>query len=358
MRIVKLPGVIGGSAGPGLSAAIWTLVLSLLCFVAITHEATLPARFLLDEQFILERMVADVHFEAFGDAFDNLAWIFRSLGSNTLAITVIGFFGSTLGLVYAIWRSEVKSLSGMEFLITCFWLFDQTVYIGMLSKEIVISLAVLLLLMCKDSRFIVLIFIACSSIIAIYFRSYWAITLVPTLALYFGPPFFRRLPFLMTLAVFVFACVAVDFRIQYGEALDFARQMVNETRDPTEVASLIVQFIPGGNMVSDVTNAMLILSTFLFPLPLILSGVATQTIGGICTFFTLVPMFSRYRVWKVSGEPYRFEKLCFCFAFSFLMTQAIFEPDYGSFLRHLSPISPLLMYLLLSSRSVQESDAS
>jgi hypothetical protein len=69
-------------------------------------------------------------------------------------------------------------------------------------------------------------------------------------------------------------------------------------------------------------------------------------------------MFSRYRVWKVFGEPYRFEKLCFCFAFSFLMTQAIFEPDYGSFLRHLSPISPLLMYLLLSSRSVQESDAS
>jgi hypothetical protein len=85
---------------------------------------------------------------------------------------------------------------------------------------------------------------------------------------------------------------------------------------------------------------------------------ATQTIGGICMFFTLASMFSRYQKRRALAEPRRFEKLCFCFAVSFLATQAIFEPDYGSFLRHLSPISPLLMYLLLSSRSVHESDAS
>ncbi|WP_128596430.1 hypothetical protein [Paraburkholderia kirstenboschensis] len=145
--------------------------------------------------------------------------------------------------------------------------------------------------------------------------------------------------------------------MQYGETLDFARQMVNESRDPSEVGSLIVQIIPGGNMVSDVTNAMLILGTFLLPLPLVLSGVATQTIGGICTFFTLASMFSRYQRRGAVAAPDRFEKLCFCFIVSFLATQAIFEPDYGSFLRHLSPISPLLMYLLLSSRSERESDA-
>lgn len=358
VRIVKVPGLIGESASPGVSATIWLLVLSLLCFVSITHEITLPARFLLDEQVVVERMVTVTRFEAFGDSFDNLAWSFRALGISTQAISLIGFLVSTIGLVFAIWRSGVTSLRCMEFLLACFWLFAQTVYIGMLSKEIVISLAVLLILLCKDSRFIIVIFTACVVFVAIFFRSYWAITLVPALLLYFGPPFLRRPPSLAVLAVIMFACVAVNFRIQYGEALDFARQMVNESRDPSEVGSLIVQIIPGGNMISDVTNAMLILGTFLLPVPLILSGMATQTIGGICTFFTLASMFSRYQKRRALAEPRRFEKLCFCFAVSFLATQAIFEPDYGSFLRHLSPISPLLMYLLLSSRSEHESDAS
>jgi hypothetical protein len=356
VRIVKLPGLIGKNANPGLSAATWVLLLSALCFVSVNHETLLPERFLLDGQFILERMMSDVRFEAFGDSFDNLAWIFRTLGIGTLAISLIGFFASTLGLLLAIWRSGVVSLSYMEFLITCFWLFDQTVYIGLPSKEIVISLAVLLILLCKDSRFVILVFSACAMVISIFFRSYWAITLAPTLLLYFGPPALRKPRILVVLAIILFACMAVDFRIQYGEALDFARELVNESRDPSEVGSLIVQFIPGGNMVSDVTNAMLILGTFLLPLPLILSGVATQTLGGVCTFFSLGFMFSRYQKRTALAEPGRFDRLCFCFTVSFLATQAIFEPDYGSFLRHLSPISPLLMYLLLSSRLVHKSD--
>jgi hypothetical protein len=356
VRIVKLPGLIGKNANPGLSAAIWVLLLSVLCFVSVNHETVLPERFLLDGQFILERMMADVRFEAFGDSFDNLAWSFRALGVGTLAISLIGFSFSTLGMLLAIWRSGVVSLSYMEFMIACFWLVDQTVYIGLPSKEIIIALAVLLTLLCKDSRFVILVFAACAMVIAIFFRSYWAITLAPTMLLYFAPPVLRRPRFLIVLAIILFACMAVDFRIQYGEALDFARQMVNETRDPGEVGSLIVQYIPGGNMVSDVTNAMLILGTFLLPLPLIMSGVSTQILGGVCIFFSLGAMFSRYQKRAALAEPGHFDRLCFCFTVSFLATQAIFEPDYGSFLRHLSPITPFLMYLLLSSRLVHESD--
>ncbi|MFT4437027.1 hypothetical protein [Caballeronia sp. 15715] len=358
VRIVKLPALIGESATPDLSAAIWILVLSVLCFVSINHEALLPERFLLDQRYILERMMADVRFEPFGDSFDNLAWCFRALGIGSLGISLFGYFVSTLGLLLAVWRSGVASLSFIELIVIFFWLFDQTVYIGLPSKEIVISSAILLILLCRDWRFVILVFIVCTAVVAIFFRSYWAITLVPTLLLYFGAPVLRKPPLLLLLAVVMFVCVAIDFRIQYGEALDFARQSVNEWRDPSEVASLIVQIIPGGNIVSDVSNTMLILGTFLLPLPLILSGVATQTLGGICTFFSLVYMFGRYQKRTVLGEPGRFDRLCFCFTVSFLATQAIFEPDYGSFLRHLSPISPLLLYLLLSSKTVKQSDAS
>jgi hypothetical protein len=332
---------------------IWLALLSAFCFIAITHDTTLPERFILDEQVILNRMMTVTRFEAFGDSFDNLAWAFRALGLGTLAISLIGYFASTLGLMFALGRSKVDNLSYIEFVVVCFWLFAQTVYIGMLSKEIVISIVVLILLIFKDSRFIIVIFTACATLVAVYFRSYWAITLPPTLLLYFGPRYLRK-PFpLIMIAAVLFACLALNFRVQYGESLDFARQMANEWRDPSEVGSIIVSLIPGANPVTDVANAMLILGTFLLPVPLLLSGVATQMLGGICAFFTLSKTFTRYHRNGGLVEPGRFEKLCFCFAVSFLATQAIFEPDYGSFLRHLSPISPLLIYLMLSTRSVQ-----
>src|ERR1700712_1320484 len=41
-------------------------------------------------------------------------------------------------------------------------------------------------LLFKNSPFIVIVFTACAVLVAVFFRSYWVITLVPTLVLYFG----------------------------------------------------------------------------------------------------------------------------------------------------------------------------
>ncbi|WP_232292212.1 hypothetical protein [Paraburkholderia graminis] len=171
----------------------------------------------------------------------------------------------------------------------------------------------------------------CVALIAVFFRTYWAITLAPALLLYFGPAVLRKPLSLAFVAVVLFACVAVNFRIQYGETLDFARQMVNESRYPNEVGSLIVQIIPGGNIVSDVTNAMLILGTFLLPLPLILSGVATQTIGGICTFFTLALMFSRYQGRRAVAAPDRFGSCASVLSSAFLRPRRSSNPTMDRF---------------------------
>lgn len=329
---------------------IWLLLLSLLCMVAATHQESLPLRFLADEQEILTRMATYTPFEAYGDSFDNLAWVFRALRVSNLTISLFGFFVSTLGLMVAIWRSRVESLSVIEFAVVCFWLLSQTVYIGMLSKEIVISTLMFVLILCKDSRFIILLFTVCAALIAVYFRTYWSILIPPVLLLYFGPMSFRKPLFLFLVVVALFACLSIDFRIQYGKSLDFAREMVNETRDPSEVGSLIVSFIPGGNLVSDVANALIILATFVLPVPLLISGVVSQMIGGIGAYFSLATIFSRWTKRSPLVDADRFGKLSFCFLVAFLALQAVFEPDYGSFIRHLSPISPLFVYLLLTTR--------
>ncbi|MGF6545307.1 hypothetical protein [Paraburkholderia youngii] len=46
MRIVKLPGIIGRNASPGVSAAVWFILFIALYAISAFHDSTLPARFL------------------------------------------------------------------------------------------------------------------------------------------------------------------------------------------------------------------------------------------------------------------------------------------------------------------------
>ncbi|MFP4892855.1 hypothetical protein [Paraburkholderia sp. EG304] len=347
MRIVKLPGIIGRNASPGVSAAVWFILFIALYAISAFHDSTLPARFLFDELVIYDRMKTVTAFKAFGDSFDNLAWFFNFFGLQSFSISLVGFLASTIGMFFAIWRSGVTSLKPTEFFLVAFWLVNQTVYIGVPSKEVVISILVLLLLFYNSSRAILALFVVLATLVAVYFRSYWAITLVATVFLYLAPNGFRKPISLILFALAMFVIVAFVFQKAYGESLDFARQNANEWRDPEEVGSMIVQFIPGSSMFVGVANVAITLATFVLPVRLITSGSPLQMLGGIGVFFTFAAVFLRYRSAATLFPVGRFETLCFCFLVSFLSTQAIFEPDYGSFLRHLSPVSPLIMLLVL-----------
>ncbi|CAB3804656.1 hypothetical protein LMG28614_06048 [Paraburkholderia ultramafica] len=354
MRIVKIPGIIGANASPGVSAAVWFVLFVALYAVSAAHETFLPARFLFDEAVIFDRMKTVTSFLAFGDSFDNLAWIFNFFGLENYSISLLGFLVSTFGMFFAIWGSHVRSLRPAEFFLVAFWLVNQTVYIGVPSKELIISILVLVLLFFSSSRAILALFVFLAALVAIYFRSYWGITLVATVVLYLGPNGIRKPVSLIFFALVLFVVVAFAFQKAYGESLDFARQNANEWRDPNEVGSIIVQFIPGSGIFIGVANVAITLATFVLPLRLITSGSPLQTLGGIGVFFTFAIVFLRYRAAASLFPVGRFEKLCFCFLVSFIATQAIFEPDYGSFLRHLSPVSPMVMYLVLRLESLRK----
>ncbi len=351
MRIVKIPGIIGRSASPGVSAAVWFILFIALYAVSAAHESTLPARFLLDEAEILGRMESATSFKAFGDSFDNLAWVLNFFGLQSFTISLTGFLVSSFGMFFAIWRSKVSLLSPFEFGVVAFWLINQTMYIGVPSKEIVISILVLLLLFFSSSRAIFPLFAVLAGLITVYFRQYWGITLIATVCLYLAPRGFRRPISLIIFALFVFMVVAFAFEKVLGQSLDFARQSANEWRDAKDVASIIVPFIQGSGIFTNVANAAITLVTFVLPLRLITSGYPMQMLGGVGLFFTFGMVFVRYRpVASLFPSVGGFERLCLCFLVSFVITQAIFEPDYGSFLRHLSPVSPLIMFLALRLR--------
>jgi len=350
MRIVRLPGLIGERASAGVSAAAWLILFSSLFLVSVGHDVALPDRFLFDEDVILDRVRYVVDFVAFGDSFDNLAWVMKMFGLGVLGTSVLGFALSAWNLLLAVWKSGATRLTPTEFFLVLFWAVAQTAYIGLPSKEIVISLIVLVILTWRESRYLLPVFAGSVLFVVVFFRLYWAIALGATVCLYLAPRPFRSPALLAVMAVLIFFSAALLLQIEFGQSLDFARKMANDFRFVGEVGSMIVPLLPGDGMVIDVINAVLILCTFLLPVPLFTSGVMTQVAGGIGIFLTAALFFHAYLSHRALFEADRFERLCFCFFFSFLVTQAIFEPDYGSFLRHLSPMSPLLLYTILRAR--------
>ncbi|MBB5445332.1 MULTISPECIES: hypothetical protein [unclassified Paraburkholderia] len=356
MRIVKVPSLIGGHATPDLSAATWCVVLLVLCIVATAHDSVLPAKFLLDELVISDRMKTVTKVEAYGDSFDNLAWIFKFFSLTNPGITLIGFAASVLSLTIAVWKARVESLTVIEMVLVAFWLVNQTVYVGLPSKEIVIALLMLVVFSLHGSRAVMPIFAIGAMLVAVYFRSYWAITLCATFVLYFAPPFMRRPVALLFMGLLLFAVVSVVFANVYGQSIEFARQAVNQYRDENDASSIIQPFFNGDGMIIGIVNVVLTWTTFFVPLRLITSGSPLQTAGGIGVFLTFVMLFNRYRLVIALFPAVQFDRLCFCFLFSFIATQALFEPDYGSYLKHLSPISPIILYLILRLRGLKISN--
>ena len=227
MRVVKVPSLIGGHATANLSVAVWTTLLLTLCIVSSAHDSLLPMKFLLDEAEIADRIPSAKGFEAFGDSFDNLAWIFKHFALDGPLVSLIGFFASTMGLVLAVWKTCIANLTIVEFLLVAFWLVNQTVYIGLPSKEIVISCLVLVLFISSNSNAVVPVFVLSATAVLVYFRTYWGITLCATLLLYFPPPVLRRPVSLVFFALILFAVMAVVFAEVYGESLSFARAESN-----------------------------------------------------------------------------------------------------------------------------------
>lgn len=350
MRIVRVPGLIAPRASAGVSAAVWLTLFGLLWLMSAWHESVLPARFLLDKDVILVRMRQVAAFVVFGDSFDNLAWVIKASGVGVAGSSFIGFALAAWGMLLAVWASGAARLTPVEFFLVLFWALAQTAYIGLPSKEIVISLLVVMMISCRGSRWLPLVFVGSLLFVVVFFRLYWAIILSAAMGLYLAPRWFRSPIALAGMAVLIFFSAAVLFRVQLGESLDFARKMANDFRVPGEVGSMIVSPLPGTGTVIDVVNALLILGTFLVPYPLLASGVVTQAAGGTGIFLTIMLAARAYLRHRDRFDAGRFERLSLCFFFSFLVTQAIFEPDYGSFLRHLSPVSPLLIYMILRAR--------
>lgn len=334
-----------------MSLSLWLLISGLLLGAAIWHESLLPARFMLDKDVLLERMAQHQSPVVFGDSFDNFAWLYRTAGLDIFSLSVLGCLVSLSAFILSIRAAGVRELKVVEWLVLVFWMVTAVVYAGLPSKEIVVLAIVGIALCCKGKMARVLMFLVLAVSFALYFRGYWAIIIAGWLPLYvLGVKALRPLRLILLILLW-YAVLSVVFQKYLGGGLPLGREVGNEWRSATEVASLIESPLPFRGFIFDIVNVVIILATFVVPVPLLLSGSASQVVGGVGLLLTFHMLSASWRrILKMPPNCSVEHRQMLSFVISFLCVQAIFEPDYGSFLRHLSAISPLILFCCLASR--------
>jgi hypothetical protein len=140
------------------------------------------------------------------------------------------------------------------------------------------------------------------------------------------------------------------------------RVLVNPGPHGAEAASsLISPFVSMPEPLGGIVNVMLTLVSLVFPWPLV-------SLGGLYYLFLTVVFVLIWISFGLSvrernasripsASRFRFDRAV-ALVMAFLSTQALFEPDYGSALRHLTPLLPLIVYVVWQATAARAASVS
>jgi hypothetical protein len=305
----------------------------------------LPAKYDFDSNMIQllasKRIsVADPNFQRVSDFYS-----FLGLGESLLAASVFGFLAYLTLMILVISRVNITITEPKGYVPILVSLTCGVVFLGAYSKEfvLVIFLIVFFILGAKNrilAPFLVLLFYG------ITFRSYWVaiafIWLFFALAWKLRPdirkPWFVLTTFLGVLLAFPIAALVANVN------LAGLRLGLNETRLGSDIANTaIVDFLPSQNPIGQALNALLVAGSLIVPYPLILQFnlIYIAFFAAILSISMMFILSLRARL-RESSQMVVLPLL----VVAVFSIQVFFEPDYGSYLRHLTPVLPIVILLL------------
>jgi hypothetical protein len=186
---------------------------------------------------------------------------------------------------------------------------------------------------------------------AVLFRTYW----FGVLLLYFVYlTLLRHLTYVRALLAGVFVgigALAVAIQIQFGQHVDVFRVTVNATQArATDVHSLISPVISGGSAIVSYLNSVITFFTLSVPVPLLTHGGIIYLLAGAVVIFVTVRVIDAARSLDSRASKDDADVLqgrrYLSLVLSFWTTQAVYVPDYGSSVKHLTPVLTLVVATL------------
>lgn len=356
------------ATGWGTFCQLYVLALAGLAVAVSSQFRTfLHERFTFDGTYIQATLqVADKSLDT-DDPFRNIALVYRVLGltnsPNLAAMLAIAVFG--IAMFAALRWNELARLTPVSLgvITVCYLL--ALIYLAQYSKEFVSLVLVALVLLLPAGRWSEIALVGGMIAYAVSIRPYWGIVVGLYIVARLLLPRIRGILPVLALIALTYVGLQLAFNGILGEALSFPRVSVNDTRAGVNVTvgSLIVDFLPDAVGLQWL-NAFVVFLSLVAPWPLLIDGSLTYLVMGSLLLFLWGTLF--WSVHRLGQEHIarkgRRARIVSSFApllprsprperavallLSLVIVQAIFEPDYGSYIKHLAPALPLFLTLL------------
>jgi hypothetical protein len=325
--------------------------------VATFNRELLPAKYFFDASGITSRFGYVTSFVR-GESFDNTALMYEMLllsSSPRLNAPVSSLIFSIFVFRSLVLPERMDRQLFHDLLIFSFTCVVGAVYLAQYSKEAIVMSVIFVFFWLSRGWKQQVIWMVLVCIYAAYFRSYWFLVLLCYIYYAIVLRFARNLiSFFLSVAI-AFLILALLFKGVLGVDLAYYRYLVNEGRMyDLNANTMILPLLPTGGIGLEWLNAVIQFLLMFFPFPLLNGNpvyliffVTVASIG--LRLFGIVRSSISTRNTNVSGS----ESRCLALFVSFVTIQSIFEPDYGSYIKHLTPILPLVLYVLSSAHRRQ-----
>ena len=366
------PGATAKAGGPAkgftsIPTTAWAVLFFgawLTTVLSTTVRDALPARFSNDGDLVL-RVAQGQNPYPVDRSYANTAAAYRLLGlQNSAELTAL--FGCAMVLIALVIATTLGTRGsfklrhlyvGLAFIVL------GGVFLTWYSKDVftlVVVIVTLLVLKFSPGRWWLIVLTM--AIYAAVFRTYWLLIAAVTSGFivlayrrrHSARRYLLRLYGLAQIFLLLF-CVTAPLLI--GRSANTFRSELNADRaGALDSVTIISPFVSGDLPLSSYINAALTQVSLLIPWPLLMMGsqYVIYAIGIFALWMTLV--ITTIRSWKrLSPKDRHATHIGLSVLWAMLTVQAIFEPDYGSYLRHLTPMLPVILAVtLIASRTGPE----
>ena len=329
------------------------ILIILICFIAKLYQFyILPEKYFYDSNFILliiqNKVVGDKSYNFTAKFFSLFYKIFK-IDNVKYCNLIVGVFFNIFIVLYLIKLLKGRQFNFIYTILMCSSIFLANIYVFNISKELI-----------QFIIFSIIFYVAMSKLISIYkiilicllyflesllFRSYFIIMIPLFVFVYLlkEKRNFKSLLKIMicTLILLFILCLMVKYFLPMQfEQLLTARSTVNDLRiNSVDAQTIILDIVKNdGSLLIFITNVALSLIRLCFPLELFVKGF-------IYIAFLIFQCFFIYCLYAIVKSKSKSNSILISVIVAFLFVSALFEPDFGSFLRHESTLLLFCLYV-------------
>lgn len=340
------------------------ILFSIYTLVLMTNSLFLPENFDNDATYIrfLIHVQCDKDVGAF-DGFCNTALIYSGLGADAVfpewLVILVANTVYWIAAIKVLKKSALHRQNFFKILVSLSWIFCSALFLSRYSKDLLAIVPIFFICFVRMKTYLQKIAVLLVVFAyMIYIRQYWALILYFYFAFHYL--FFqvnKSISFkLIVMAVISFLPFWISSILGHQYLTDWRIISNLVSSDPDRAKSALDNLLANTSVLTDYVNAFYGWFYLNIPIQILFSDViyykafALFQFGSVVTLLaTIYAEFKFHHERSITADP--FYSRCLSFVLAYSLTQAIFEPDVGSFLRHEIILAVPLIYILYPKRA-------